>query len=122
MVAGPDYHREYQRKHAEKIAARARVRRLARYGMTESQYAEMFERQGGLCRICRRPEDGLNSTGKPRLLAIDHNHSCCPETSRSCGKCIRGLICGRCNTVLGMVGDSRSLLRKMITYLDEGEL
>ena len=42
---------------------------------------------------------GNRNAGWP---CIDHDHSCCPE-SRSCGQCIRGVICSGCNTMLGCI-------------------
>ena len=35
------------------------------------------------------------------LLCIDHNHGCCNQSGRSCGKCIRGVLCSWHNGRLG---------------------
>lgn len=83
---------------------------LVRYGLTVETYMQLFNNQGGVCRICHKPEGG----GK--RLAVDHDHACCSGAS-SCGKCIRGLICFRCNAALGMVSDDISVLESMIRYL-----
>lgn len=115
-----EYHRNYRIANKERIRDRDRVRWLKRYGLTPEQYSEMFAQQGGKCKVCRRPETQLANNGLPKPLAVDHDHSCCPDSTRSCGKCVRGLLCMHCNGALGMVGDSRSLLRSMIAYL-EGE-
>lgn len=49
-------------------------------------------------------------------LSIDHGHDCC-ERDRSCGKCIRGVLCGSCNTALGQVNDNVERLQRLIQYL-----
>lgn len=59
---------------------------LRRHGITQAQYDEMLERQGGKCALC----DFVPAGG--RRLCIDHDHA----TGRR-----RGLLCGRCNTLLG---------------------
>ncbi len=63
------------------------------------------------CAICKR-----KPSNKP--LSIDHNHACCPG-GKTCGKCIRGLLCRRCNTVLGLVNDDASILLSALKYLEE---
>jgi len=67
---------------------------IRQYSVSPEQYKEMFDAQLGLCAICKRPDpDG-------RQLSIDHNHKCCPSQAKCCGKCVRGLLCGRCNRLL----------------------
>jgi hypothetical protein len=69
-----------------------------KYGMTLIQFLEMSAAQGNVCAICGQPETAKQK-GRVRALSVDHDHSCCPGT-RSCGKCIRGLLCTFCNNSL----------------------
>lgn len=81
-----------------------RVRNLAylkKYNISLDQYNEILLSQGGVCGICRNAEARIdNRSGATFNLAVDHDHLCCPGDN-SCGKCIRGLLCGNCNTKLG---------------------
>ncbi|MEV7501726.1 endonuclease domain-containing protein [Streptomyces sp. NPDC093018] len=67
-----------------------------RFNISEQRYVEILELQNGGCAICER---GSSADGK--RLAIDHFHGCCQMVGGSCGKCIRGLLCTSCNTMLG---------------------
>lgn len=84
---------------------------LKRYGLNSETFLSMLEMQEHKCMIC-----GSDIKG-PRKPQIDHDHKCCPVVSRSCGKCVRGILCRRCNHVLGMIQDNVSLLTAMIAYL-----
>jgi hypothetical protein len=86
---------------------------LKKFHLTPDQYDEMFKRQNGVCAICEKP------CKTRRRLAIDHDHSCCPRRDRSCGRCVRGLLCADCNNGLGRFGDDPELLRVAADYLDE---
>lgn len=79
-------------------------------GITREKFEAMSAEQGGVCIICKRPEKS------GRRLSIDHDHNCCPS-GRSCGNCIRGLICMKCNNALGAVDDDPNILLNMISYL-----
>lgn len=101
--------RQWHKNNPEK-SKELRIRnQYARYGLTVEQYNAMMEFQGGLCAICEIPSD--------RSLQIDHDHACCSENSRSCGKCVRGLLCGNCNSMLGHINDNQKVLENGITYL-----
>lgn len=54
----------------------------------------MLAEQGGRCAICREAF-GLS-------FAVDHDHACCPG-KRSCGACVRGLLCVACNGSVGVL-------------------
>lgn len=86
--------------------------RLENYGITWARYQEMLAEQGGGCAICGQ----RCATG--RLLAVDHDRSCCPDYIKTCGKCVRGLLCGACNQGIGKLQDSADLLRRAAAYLD----
>lgn len=84
----------------EVLASELRARVLwLRYRMTPERWDEMLIAQNGRCAICAAPEP------PDRRLAVDHDHACCPHPKRSCGKCIRGLLCTSCNNRLGIVED-----------------
>lgn len=94
--------------------------RLKLYNLTEEQYWGLYNKQGGVCAICKQPETYITKLGEVQKLHIDHDHKCCPERAVSCGNCIRGLLCQRCNLFLGRVEDSEDLLLSMIDYLKVG--
>jgi hypothetical protein len=74
---------------------------MGRYGITLDRYNEMLETQGGVCAMCGEPETAVhNKSDKVMALAVNHDHACCPG-SGSCGECVRGLLCRRCNFDLG---------------------
>lgn len=83
---------------------------LNKYGLTTESYNELLKKQNGVCAICKRPE------ALKRSLSIDHDHRCCP-THKSCGKCIRGLLCFRCNQAIGLLNDDVFILESARLYL-----
>ena len=108
----PCYRRKFRAEHSEELRARTqkwraanpdrlrareRERTLAAYGLTVESYETLLAAQDGRCAICRTTEPGAPG----RSWQVDHDHSCCPEARRSCGKCVRGLLCASCNIGLG---------------------
>ena len=80
-----------------------------KYGLTLAQYNAMVDEQDGACGSC---------FVRTEKLHVDHDHACCPG-ERSCGKCVRGLLCHNCNArVVAMVENSRVLIERAIDYLD----
>ena len=112
--------KESMRRHDIKRQPIRHARKMVqKYGISEEEYQALLKKQGGVCAICQKPEKITDHrTGKPRALAVDHDHSCCSSTTKACGKCIRGLLCLKCNTVLGKMGDDPALLRRAADYLE----
>lgn len=81
-----------------------------RFNLEPGAYQRMLAEQGGGCAIC----GGLEDDG--RALAFDHDHACCPGKG-SCGKCVRQLLCGRCNRAIGLLNDSPERLEAAAAYL-----
>jgi len=69
-----------------------------KYGLSMDDFRRMIKKQGGKCAICKRRTK----------LVTDH----CHKTGK-----VRGLLCSRCNTALGIFGDTLSGLRKAYDYM-----
>jgi hypothetical protein len=81
---------------------------------TSEWYNTTLESQGNECAICGSTLAGGRS---PRnRFHIDHDPACCPKAGKSCGRCVRGLLCATCNLALGKF-KSVELLEKAIQYL-----
>lgn len=83
------------------------LKKLEKFGITEGDYDRMFDEQAGLCAICHEP-DSIK-------LAVDHDHACC-DGDYSCGKCVRGLLCKRCNMAIGLLQDKPDIIMNAALY------
>lgn len=81
----------------------ARVKRI--YGVTREQYEQMLDAQGGRCAIC----GGTSTRRRSEFFHVDH----CHDTGR-----VRGLLCHKCNTAIGMLGDDVHVTRRALEYLE----
>lgn len=81
-----------------------------KYGLTVEQRDALLAEQAGKCAICGTTEPGAKG------WAIDHDHACCAET-KTCGECVRGILCGRCNLAIGLFDDDPGRLRDAAEYV-----
>ena len=124
-AAHPEKHREHSRRSMSRWrkGRQVQIRTVQlriRYGLTPLQYNRLFTAQNGVCAICGQPETARQKSGKIQRLSIDHNHKCCPG-KRSCGRCVRGLLCVRCNIALGSLSDDVTRMYAMISYITRTE-
>jgi hypothetical protein len=73
--------------------------RRKRYGISPEQFEAMKSAQGNKCAICYRIA---------YRLCVDH----CHKTKR-----VRGLLCDRCNSILGIWKDDPKAAERVIEYL-----
>lgn len=91
------HHRAWRRRSKDLAHAR---RLQSGFELTAERYAALKMWQGGKCWGCRR------ANGKTKHLAVDHDHNCPAghPPDRGCRECIRALLCGPCNQILGRLG------------------
>lgn len=119
--------RRYRAKHKDRIKAKRdaeRIRNAERhrskwllfsYQMTVEDFETRLKNQNGVCAICKKV------CAKWPNLSVDHDHRCCPGP-KSCGKCVRGLICDACNNGLGRFKEDISVLESAVSYLGEWDI
>lgn len=91
------------------VRFKARLKHL--YKLSLEQYEELVERQQGVCALCG------SEPVHWRRLSVDHDHRCCPSASKSCGKCVRALLCLKCNNGVGWLENLGVDL--VLAYLDQ---
>lgn len=96
------YAKAYRLRNPEQHKETYKRQNLKKYGLTPELKAEMCEGQNGCCAICG------NLFKDARDTHVDHNHST---------GIVRGILCSRCNLVLGHAKDSQIILRSAIKYL-----
>lgn len=99
-------HSAAQKRWRDKNPEKVKGHNLRRYGIGIDAYRLLLEKQGRGCKLCGAKHAG----GK--ALYVDH----CHLTGR-----IRGLLCRKCNTGIGLLGDNAASLEKALNYLREGE-
>jgi Recombination endonuclease VII len=101
-----DFEKDTRLKHGYgyrcRICARleSRSASLRKFGITEDAYRSLLQAQGGGCAVCGGSDR--------KRLAVDHSH----ENGQ-----IRGLLCRRCNTAIGLFADDSSLLYAAAEYV-----
>jgi hypothetical protein len=75
-----------------------------KYGITLEEWELLFENQGRVCKICGTSESGKH----------DWNTDHCHESKK-----VRGILCNKCNLLLGHAKDDIEILFKAIEYLKE---
>ena len=76
------------------------------YGITQNDYDVMLVEQNNQCAICNTTEPGGKHNSN--YFVVDHCHTT--------GK-VRKLLCHKCNTALGLLGDNTQIIQSMINYL-----
>lgn len=98
-------------------------REMKKYGTTVEWYRDKLIAQNGLCAICSHLS---HHHGTLQRLQVDHNHNCCDLRTKSCGKCLRGLLCADCNVLLSylerLLKETTSVVPKWDTWLENALL
>lgn len=88
--------KDYSKTDKTKLRRRARL-----YGIDVELLAELTNAHGTMCPVCGRDNNG-------KQLSADHCHKSLE---------FRGLLCAKCNFVLGLVDDRPEILSALIEYL-----
>ena len=117
------WHKKYREENADHINNLSRKRYAKdsrrqisatmkyKYGITYDDYDRVLAEQNECCAICKSSKP----KGRGRFH-IDHDHTCCPG-QKTCGKCVRGLLCHNCNVKLYVIENGWAM--KAIKYLEK---
>lgn len=105
---GKEQKKEYRETHKLQLKNAALINN---FGITLQEYNKLLREQNYSCAICK-----VHFKKFTRALAVDHDHKCCAG-KKSCGNCVRGLLCNNCNNLLGRAKDNFAILFSAAEYL-----
>jgi Recombination endonuclease VII len=102
--ANPERVKAWRTKNRDRLNKQLREIHLRnKFGLTVEEYDAILDAQGGVCALCGcEPTPGIS-------LHVDHDHST--------GE-IRGLLCVRCNSALGLFREDPDLLKRAARYVE----
>jgi hypothetical protein len=113
VVAKKYYYSSHGKEVTKKYRSSLRFKQLRKnssllrnYGITLKQYELMLIKQDNECAICSNTMSGY------RNCHVDHDHK---------HNIVRGLLCMKCNSLLGYAKDNPMILRYAINYLAKFE-
>lgn len=104
-----NHRREYQATPEGVLASRKGWLKF-RFEITPEEWDARFKAQGKQCALC------FASVPRGGRWHTDHNRSCCPG-DKSCGKCICGIVCHKCNLGIGHFNDDACIAALAAEYL-----
>jgi len=105
----PEWVKEYNKEYKKKNPDYMRDWSLkTKYGMTSKDWDDMYSNQDGKCKICLN-----NIIYRGRQTHVDHCHTT--------GK-VRGLLCSKCNQMIGLANEDKDILQKAIDYLTDSSI
>lgn len=100
------YEADYRKKNAEKRKTQMREWRLKKeFDLTIDEFNQLLANQNHACAICRTTVPTGAGTWH-----VDHCHE---------SGVVRGLLCSKCNQMLGLASDNVNILRSAIKYLEK---
>lgn len=88
---------------------------LRLYKISIQEYNNLLTKQDSKCPVCEKTsKEYFEEFGE--VFCVDHDHACCPG-AKSCGNCIRGLLCRPCNLAIGNLKDDYQRALNAATYL-----
>lgn len=106
-----EYERERRKVNGQQNPEYTRAINLRRYGLTIAQFDAMLTAQDSQCAICQTRDPGGQG------WHVDHDHRCCNTRKTSCGRCIRGILCSRCNIAIGNLRDNEIIIQAALDYV-----
>lgn len=106
-------YRDWREENIDKVRAYRKQNRakhyrqevMRKYGVDEGWFDAQLKKQGNRCECCNRK---FAWGDKQKTPHVDH----CHESGK-----VRGILCNRCNFVLGLSNDDQDLLSTLAEYL-----